>query len=72
MGIKLTFDEIYGHKDNDNQIAINMLNCVSTILRGIESDNVRQINSAMDALKVNLSDFERVFLDNLINRRYDR
>lgn len=57
-------------RTNDNQVAINMLNCVSGILRSIESDSAEGIDSALSALKQETINFEKVFHDNLIHNRY--
>lgn len=56
----------------DNDVAINMLNCVSAIMRGIEHDDQVKIDSAFKALKQDVADFEKIFHDNLVQGRYKR
>jgi hypothetical protein len=55
---------------NDNKVAIDMLNNVSSILRGIEFNDVKQIDAGLKYLKNSIISFEKVFYDNLINNRY--
>lgn len=57
---------------SDTDLAINMLNCVSAILRAVEHDDAALIDSAFTALKNDASQFERVFHENLIKGVYQR
>ena len=54
----------------DNDLAINMLNCVAAILRAVEHDEAECINAALVGLKQDLKDFEQVFHENLIKGVY--
>ena len=58
------------HFRNDNGMAINMLNCVSALMHGIEYDDVKSMDIAFESLKANVEAFEKVFHDNLVNDWY--
>lgn len=58
-------------KNNDNDIAIDMLNCVSAMIRGIEYDDAYIIDCKLRELNGLIIDFSRVFYINLKNNSYN-
>lgn len=58
-------------KNNDNNIAIDMLNCVSAMIRGIEYDDTYIIDCKLRELNGLIIDFSRIFYINLKNGAYD-
>ena len=57
---------------NDNQQVIKLLNDVSCMLQGIESNNAAHIDAALVNLKKHTAEFETIFYKNLLNSLYGR
>jgi len=51
---------------NDNLIALNMLDNISAILKGIEFDDPKKIGLAFDDLRKNTERFQTIFYNNLV------
>ena len=57
---------------NDNQQAIKLLNDISCMLQGIESNNAVHIDAALVNLKKHTAEFETIFHKNLLNSLYGK